>query len=88
MSRSIRVAGRMVELVGLDQVWLGFDHLCNSKLTLYYPKAPVQTIEYKCGEWAQAANDKKIIEEALRPSNLNVASEPLLDNSATRKLLR
>ena len=66
MSRSIRVAGRMVELAGLNQVWLGVDHLANSKITLYYPKGPVQTIEYKCGQWAEAEKDKNTIEEALR----------------------
>lgn len=66
MSRIVRVAGRMVELAGLDQVWLGVDHLANSKITLYYPKRPVQTIEYKCGEYAQAEKDKKILEEAKK----------------------
>jgi hypothetical protein len=65
MSRIVRVAGRMVELAGLDQVWLGFDHLTNAKLTLYYPKGPVVTFEYKCGDYS-AANDKKIIEEAKK----------------------
>lgn len=88
MSRTIRVAGRMIDLAGLQQVWLGIDHLNNSKITLYYPKGPVQTIEYKWGEHVQAEKDKKIIEEALRPSNLNMPGEPLLDNSATRELLR
>ena len=66
MSRIVRAAGRMIELAGLDQVWLGVDHLANSKITLYYPKGPVQTIEYKCGEYAQAEKDKKIIEEAKK----------------------
>ena len=54
MSRLVRIGKRMIELSGLDQVWLGADHLTNSKITLYYPKAPTQTIEYGCGEWAQA----------------------------------
>jgi hypothetical protein len=66
MSRSIRVAGRMVELAGLNQVWLGVDHLANSKITLYYPKGPVQTIDYAYGQWAEAEKDKNTIEEALR----------------------
>jgi hypothetical protein len=88
MSRSIRVAGRMVELAGLDQVWLGFDHLANSKITLYYPKGPVQTIEYKCGEYAQAEKDKKSIEEALRPRNSIKSCEPTTSDSTVGERLR
>jgi hypothetical protein len=68
MSRVVRVAGRMIELTGLQQVWLGVDHLCNSKITLYYPKGPTQTIEYTFGEHVhvQAEKDKKILEEAKK----------------------
>jgi len=66
MSRIVRVAGRMIELAGLQQVWLGVDHLCNSKITLYYPKGPTQTIEYTFGEHVQAEKDKKTIEEAIK----------------------
>ena len=86
MSRSIRVAGRMVELAGLDQVWLGYDHLTNAKLTLYYPKGPVVTFEYKCGDYS-AANDKKIIEEALRPRNLIESREPTTSDSTVGERL-
>ena len=89
MSRIVRVAGRMVELYGLDQVWLGFDHLANAKLTLYYPKGPVVTFEYKCGDYS-AANDKKIIEEAkkefdLIPLDSNVGTKPILTNRTARE---
>ena len=87
MSRSIRVAGRMVELAGLDQVWLGFDHLTNSKITLYYPKSPVQTIEYKCGEWAQAEKDANILKEALRPRNPIESREPTTSDSTVGERL-
>lgn len=66
MSRIVRVAGRMIELAGLQQVWLGVDHLTNSKITLYYPKGPTQTIEYTFGEHVQAEKDKNTLEEALR----------------------
>ena len=66
MSRLVRIGKRMIELSGLDQVWLGVDHLTNSKITLYYPKAPTQTIEYGCGEWAQAEKDKKTLEESMK----------------------
>ena len=75
MSRSIRVAGRLVELAGLKQVWLGVDHLCNSRITLYYPKSPVQTIEYGYGKWAQAEKDKKIIEEAVNHFLISLPNE-------------
>ena len=75
MSRSIRVAGRLVELAGLKQVWLGVDHLCNSRITLYYPKGPVQTIEYGYGKWAQAEKDKKIIEEAVNHFLISLPNE-------------
>ena len=78
MSRAVRVAGRMVELAGLDQVWIGVDHLANSKLTLYYPKGPVQTIEYAYGQWAQAEKDAKIIKEALSPRDPVKAREASL----------
>jgi hypothetical protein len=81
MMRTVRVAGRMVELAGLQQVWLGVDHLANSKITLYYPKGPVQTIEYKCGEYAQAEKDKKSIEEALGPRNSVKPCEPTTSDS-------
>ena len=66
MSLIVRVAGRIVELAGLQQVWLGVDHLCNSKITLYYPKGPTQTIEYTFGEHVQAEKDKNTIEEAIK----------------------
>ena len=66
MSRVVRVAGKVIKLAGLDQVWLGLDHLTNSRITLYYPKGPIQTIEYKYGEWAQAEKDAKILEEAMK----------------------
>lgn len=66
MSRVVRVAGKVIKLAGLDQVWLGVDHLTNSRITLYYPKGPVQTIEYKYGEWAHAEKDAKILEEAMK----------------------
>jgi hypothetical protein len=66
MSRVVRIGKRMIELSGLDQVWLGVDHLTNSRITLFYPKAPTQTIEYGCGEWAQAEKDKTILNDAMK----------------------
>jgi hypothetical protein len=85
MSRTVRVAGRIVELAGLQQVWLGVDHLTNSKITLYYPKGPVQTIEYTFGEHVQAEKDKKIIEDALRPLDLNVSCKPATHDPTSRE---
>jgi len=66
MSRIVRVAGRMIDLSGLHGIWLGADHLTNSKITLYYPKGPTQTIEYTFGEHVQAEKDKNTIEEAKK----------------------
>ena len=66
MSRVVRVAGRMVELSGLHGIWLGVDHLCNSRITLFYPKGSTQTIEYACGKWAEAEKDKLTLEEAKK----------------------
>jgi hypothetical protein len=66
MSRVVRVAGRMVELSGLYGIWRGADHLCNSRITLFYLNRPVQTIEYGCNEYAQAEKDKLTLEEAKK----------------------
>jgi len=64
MSRLVRIGERMIELQGLHGIWLGVDHLSNSRITLFYPKGPTQTIEYACGQWADAERDRKILEEA------------------------
>jgi len=64
MLRTVRVAGRLVELAGLQQVWLGVDHLSNSRITLYYPNGPTKTIDYAYGQSAEAEKDLKILESA------------------------
>ena len=66
MSEIVRVAGRIVRLTGLHGIWLGPDHLSNSRITLFYPKAPTQTIEYAYGKWAEAEKDKLTLEEAKK----------------------
>jgi hypothetical protein len=76
MSRVVHVAGRMVELSGLHGIWRGTDHLCNSRITLFYPKGPcflgagvagtTQTIEYAYGKWAEAEKDVLTLEEAKK----------------------
>ena len=56
----------MVELSGLRNIWVGSDHLCRSRMTLYYPKGPVIQINYEYNEFAQAEKDKQILEEAKK----------------------
>jgi hypothetical protein len=78
MLRTVRVAGRLVELAGLQQVWLGVDHLSNSRITLYYPNGPTKTIDYAHGEYAQAEKDLKILENAKLQSSMPLPTEPPL----------
>jgi hypothetical protein len=87
MSR-IQVAGRKVELSGLHGVWLGADHLTNSKITLFYINGrPTQTIEYGCGQHVQAEKDRKSIEDALRPTQCIVPREPSSDKTTSGERL-
>jgi len=88
MLRTVRVAGRLVELAGLQQVWLGVDHLSNSRITLYYPNGPTKTIDYAYGEYAQAEKDLKILEGALTPLDLEVPCKPAPNNFALGERLR
>lgn len=69
MSRVVRVAGRMIELSGLHGVWLGTRYPIGSRITLFYPNGPTQTIDYKHDEWEQAEMDRNAIQDALRPGN-------------------
>jgi hypothetical protein len=66
MSRIVRLGERMIDLRGLYGIWLGADHLCNSKITLFYPNGPTQTIQYKTSEWSQAEKDKDMLENAKK----------------------
>lgn len=67
MSRIVRVAGRMVELSGLHGIWLGPDHLCNSRITLFYiNNKPTEVINYGCNEHIQAEKDRLTLEEAKK----------------------
>jgi hypothetical protein len=75
MLRTVRVAGRLVELAGLEQVWYGVDHLSNPRITLYYPKGPTKTINYAYGQWADAEKDKKILEDAKLQSSMHPQAE-------------
>jgi len=88
MSRIVQVAGRKVELSGLHGVWLGADHLTNSKITLFYINGrPTQVIEYGCGQHVQAEKDKNTIIEALRPTQCIVPREPSSDKTASGERL-
>jgi len=78
MSRLVRIGQRMVELSGLHGIWLGPTHLGGSRITLYYPKGPTETIEYGHGEWAQAEKDKKILEDAKKLKT----ADPVLSHSS------
>jgi hypothetical protein len=67
MSRVVRVAGRMFELSGLHGIWLGPDHLCNSRITLFYiNNKPTEVINYGCNEHIQAEKDRLTLEEAKK----------------------
>jgi len=88
MSRIVQVAGRKVELSGLHGVWLGADHLTNSKITLFYINgSPTQVIEYGCGQHVQAEKDKNTIIEALRPTQCIVPREPSSDKTTSGERL-
>jgi hypothetical protein len=87
MLRTVRVAGRLVELAGLQQVWLGVDHLSNSRITLYYPNGPTKTIDYAHGQWVEAEKDLKILESMLTPRNLIESRKPSTINSTVRERL-
>ena len=64
MSRLVRIGKNMVELSGLHGIWVGADHLCRSKITLYYPLKP--TVEITYDNHLECANDAKILEEAKK----------------------
>lgn len=66
MSQIVRVAGRMVKLPGLHGIWLGPTHVGGSRITLFYPNGPTETIEYGYGKWTDAEKDKKILEHAKK----------------------
>ena len=66
MSRFVQVGKKMVDMVGLHAVWIGPDHLCRSRITLYYPDRPqTKTIEYDYDQMVQAGKDAKFLKESL-----------------------
>jgi hypothetical protein len=83
MSRLVSIGKNMVELSGLRNIWVGSDHLCRSRMTLFYPNnpnKPTVEITYEYGKWAECHSDAKILEDAkkafeidrIRQSNNNI----------------
>jgi len=66
MSRLVRIGQRMVEISGLHGIWVGPDHLCRSKMTLFYLNRPTEEITYDYGKWADCDRDAKILEDAKK----------------------
>ena len=66
MSRLVRIGKNMVELSGLHGIWVGPDHLCRSKMTLFYLNRPTVTITYELDKHAECVTDAKILEEAKK----------------------
>jgi len=66
MSRLVRIGQRMVEISGLHGVWVGPDHLCRSKITLFYLNRPTEVITYELDKHVECAKDAKILEDAKK----------------------
>ena len=66
ISRLVRIGNNMVELSGLHGIWVGADHLCRSKMTLFYLNRPTVTITYELDKHVECANDAKILEDAKK----------------------
>jgi len=64
MSRLVRIGKNMVELSGLHGIWVGPDHLCRSRITLFYLDGPTKQITYELDKHVECAKDAKILEEA------------------------
>ena len=66
MSRLVRIGKNMVELSGLHGIWVGPDHLCRSKMTLFYLNSPTVTITYELDKHVECERDAKMLEEAKK----------------------
>jgi len=72
MSRLVRIGEHMIEISGLHGVWVGADHLCRSRMTLFYlDRRPTQQITYEYGKWADCTRDAKILEKAKEEFKLS-----------------
>jgi len=56
----------MIELSGLHGILVGPDHLCRSKLTLFYPNKPTVVITYDLDKHIECDKDAKMLEEAKK----------------------
>ena len=70
MSRLVSIGKNMVELSGLHGIWVGADHLCRSKMTLYYPEKPTVVITYE--QHVECERDAKILKEAKKEFEKNM----------------
>ena len=66
MSRLVRIGKNMVEISGLRGIWVGPDHLCRSKMTLFYLNRPTEIITYELDKHTECARDAKILEDAKK----------------------
>lgn len=82
MSRLVRIGQRMVELSGLQGIWVGPDHLCRSKMTLFYLNRPTEEITYEYGKWDECDRDAKILEDAKKEFKKLKTADLLLAQSS------
>ena len=66
MSRLVRIGEHMIEISGLHGIWVGPDHLCRSRMTLFYLDKPTKQITYELDKHVECANDAKILEDAKK----------------------
>ena len=71
ISRLVRIGNNMIELSGLHGIWVGADHLCRSKMTLFYLNRPTVTITYELDKHVECANDAKILKDAQKEFKLS-----------------
>ena len=69
MSRLVSIGKNMVELSGLHGIWVGADHLCRSKLTLFYLNSPTIVRTYE--NHVECSQDAKILKEAKKEFEKN-----------------
>jgi len=62
MSRLVRIGERMIEIAGLHAIWVGPDHLCRSRITLFYLNRPAEQITYDYDKHVECDKDAKILE--------------------------
>jgi hypothetical protein len=66
MSRLVKIGKNLVELAGLNGIWVGPDHICRSKITLFYPNKPTLVITYELDKHIECDKDAKMLEDAKK----------------------